>query len=563
MWRFLRLRAHQVATRFLPLLFAGFTVFAATSTAHAADTLLTFMKTEDNATIGQMTLQSTTIHDYRLNLFDNGTNPFNYVSVELNITQGGKYFFGQTQGGMDTVMLLYKGSFNPNSVRTNLLAANDDWYRFDNNKMGTQYDTKTPADKCAGEYSCIKLDDTTTLNLNKCGPYTRFCPGMYANLESNTKYYMIVSHFNSSERAQFTLPQTFWCYGASCEMRQAQIDPAPAPQPDPAPAPTPPAPTTPPQPVYKGGADSVTTFLSLITQEQGLAQVMSREASRLVGAVENDCAAFDMQGYCTSFRMRAMVGTSVYEGAGVFILSKRVSDSVHVGAFIDYVVTSQDPTGFRLKDERPTFGGFVGYTQNSDRSGYQAKLSVAYGSGTLISTREVVLYSEAGNGSAGLHTYALRGEAGYGITYGTLLVTPFVAARHLQVIRGRYTENLELGSVEAPLSFGESRLNLTTAIVGLRIEGRFTEQLGYQASLAGEYDVLRRISAMRGTSQIDKLEFFGIERSFNKDPLRLYAMTGVFWEFAKNNRVFAQAALRGNPHSVGSMTTLLGYQVSF
>lgn len=187
-------------------------------------------------------------------------------------------------------MLLYKGSFNPNSVKTNLLAANDDWYKFDNKNMSVQYGTKDPADKCTVVYSCIKINDTVTVNLSNCGDKPQYCPGMYANLDSNTKYYMIFTHFHSSEFNNFTLPQTFWCYGPTCAMRQTQIDPAPAPTPDPAPAPTPapasaPLPVTPPANPPKISVDSVSTFLSLITQERGLAQLMSREASRLVSAV--------------------------------------------------------------------------------------------------------------------------------------------------------------------------------------------------------------------------------------------------------------------------------------
>jgi hypothetical protein len=546
--------------------------------AHAEDSLLTFVKTPDNATVSEMFLRSDTIIDYGLNLFDNGAKPFNYVAVELDIQQGGKYFFGQKEGNMDTVMLLYKGSFNPNSVKTNLVAANDDWYRFNNSDLSTTYGTKTPADKCSGDYSCIKLDNKTTLELSKCGLFTKYCPGMYANLDSNTKYYMIVTHFRSTEAAQFTLPQTFWCYGATCELKQTQIDTVPRqtqepatdnqPKQDPAPAP---APTQDPAkdvvqdpvPTKKAAAESVATFLSLITQERSLAQLMSREASRLVGAVENDCAAFNPQGYCSSFRTRATTGSSISEGAGVFILSRRASDRIRVGAFVDYVVTSQEPSGLQLKDQRPTFGGFVGYAQRETHLGYHAKLSVAYTSGRLISTRESILESEQGSGIANLRSYAARGEVAYSFAYQSWVMTPFLAARHVQVVRQRYVETFVVGSVESPLSLAESRLNLTSAITGLRVEGRFTAGLGYQISVAGEYDVLRRMSSMRGTSEIEKLEFFGIQRSFNKDPLRISAMTGVFWEFAKNSRLFAQTAVRGNPRGVGSVTTLAGYQIAF
>jgi hypothetical protein len=147
--------------------------------AHAQGTLITYVRTPDDSVISQMLIKETTIHDYRMNLFDNGTNPFNFVAVEFTVNNSGKYFFGQQEAPMDTVMLLYKGSFDPNAVKTNLVAANDDWYRFDGNKMGTNYNTQTPADTCAKEaYSCISLDANTTLALKRCGTATRLCPGL-------------------------------------------------------------------------------------------------------------------------------------------------------------------------------------------------------------------------------------------------------------------------------------------------------------------------------------------------------------------------------------------------
>ena len=66
MWRFLRLRAHQVATYILPLTLICFVVFGAASTSLAQGALLTFVKTPDNATIGVMQLGVTDIYDSKL-----------------------------------------------------------------------------------------------------------------------------------------------------------------------------------------------------------------------------------------------------------------------------------------------------------------------------------------------------------------------------------------------------------------------------------------------------------------------------------------------------------------
>ena len=595
MWR---CRPIHVSSISQALMMSAASLWMTLGTSHADGTLVTYVRTTEDAVISQMLIKETTINDYRLNLFENGANPFNFVAVEFNVNTSGKYYFGQQEAPMDTVMLLYKGGFDPRSVKTNLVAVNDDWYRFDNLKMGSTYNTRTPAASCTTEaYNCLKLDTDTTLVLKKCGDFTKYCPGMFTELEANTKYYMVVTHYESKMRLQFQLPQTFWCYGGSCTLKTVQVAPPtpdpptptppaptpPAPIPDPTPpapkpdpTPTPPAPTT-PNPITptdteknvddtnppKTKTDPVTTFLSLITQERGLAQMMTLSASRLVNAVEHDCAQFDAQGMCVSFRMRATMGTSSHEGAGIFILSKQVGPHLRVGTFVDYVVTSRDPVGFQVKDQRPTFGAFVGYRQQPEGGGFHGKFAVAYHSGQLISQREIILNSEAGTGTATLQGYVLRGEVAYTSQIAKVLITPYVALRHLQVIRDRYSETLVTGAVEAPLSFNQSRLKLATTILGLRVEGRITTMIGYQVSVAGEYDALRRISAMSGTSTIEKLETFGIQRSFNKDPIRLSATAGLFWEFSKTNRLFAQSSASGNPRQPGAITTLLGYQVSF
>lgn len=307
----------------------------------------------------------------------------------------------------------------------------------------------------------------------------------------------------------------------------------------------------------------MTTFLSLVTQERGLVQMMTLQASRLVNTVENDCAQFDAQGFCMSFRMRGGLGGGFEEGAGIFILSKRVGDHLRAGFFADHVIAAREPMGFKVKDQRPTFGGFVGYTQTGGSEGYHAKVAVAYHSGLLTSSREIILTSEPGSGTSALVGYAVRGEVAHTSLIANILVTPFGALRHLQVMRDAYTETAIAGLVEAPLSLNQSRLTLTSAIAGVRIEGRVTARLGYQASISGEYDALRRVSAMSGTSNIEKLETFGIQRSFNKDPVRLSATAGLFWELGKSQRVIAQTGLRGSPHQIGAVTTLLGYQLAF
>ena len=57
-----------------------------------------------------------------------GGGPRNYVAVFFTPRASGSYIFGQSQSTIDSVIEVYRGSFNPNSNSNVLLGSDDDGY---------------------------------------------------------------------------------------------------------------------------------------------------------------------------------------------------------------------------------------------------------------------------------------------------------------------------------------------------------------------------------------------------------------------------------------------------
>jgi hypothetical protein len=99
MWR--RCLIH-VSSILQALMFSAALLWMALGTSRAQNSLVTYVKTGDDAVISQMLIKETTINDYRLNLFENGTNPFNFVAVEFNVNSSGRLVsVRQSEDGAD------------------------------------------------------------------------------------------------------------------------------------------------------------------------------------------------------------------------------------------------------------------------------------------------------------------------------------------------------------------------------------------------------------------------------------------------------------------------------
>ena len=147
------------------------------------------------------------------NTITTGTFVYNFVSESITPSVSGQFSLGQTQSPQDTVLIVYRNSFDPLAPSTNFVANNDDGGAL------------VPANA-------------------ECGGSRFLCPAVQINLDANTTYELVLSTF--SPGTVLGLPQVFFVDGSvsvrvgaaapQAPVAPAIIDQAAAPQAPVAPA---------------------------------------------------------------------------------------------------------------------------------------------------------------------------------------------------------------------------------------------------------------------------------------------------------------------------------------
>ncbi len=319
--------------------------------------------------------------------------------------------------------------------------------------------------------------------------------------------------------------------------------------------------------VTSNGPDADYTLDAVKAVAERVVGVLNRRLTGLANASGHDCRTFDRLGYCVSFQARYTASDGMNEGGGLLTAAYRLTDEIRVGGFIDHRVGEREPTGISFSDERPMFGGFVGYSSNRDGTGLQGKVIGAFQNGDATITRSgsTSLNTESGSGKAGLSAYLVSGELGYGFALsGGMLATPYVGLRHADASRGAYDESTVSGSVDYPLSFKAHHQRLTTAVTGMRLGGMLTERIGYQLGAGVEYDVRRDANDQSGTSSISGLETFSVSTGGSGSRTRGFGSVGLHYQVEKNQRLTGNVGIRSQAYSAEpSLSAMAGYQISF
>ncbi len=446
-----------------------------------------------------------------------GSTNFKYYAPFFTVSQSGTYNFGQSSSPVDSSIALYSGSFNPANPGNNYIDVNDD------NNFDPLYPAGVTMVGCAGD------------------PY--YCPGFTRILTAGTKYYMVTSYIfpSAANMNDFGLPQAFWCEGpSSCVFGLFG---------------------------YVGGPDAPKTIIAMTDNQNALRSLLSQRSSAIMTMMDYDCETFDAKGFCVSFRARYTAMESQNEGAGVLTAAYRASEKVRIGGFVDYRASEKDSTGLKHGDTMPTIGVFAAYSHSGDATGFLAKASAAYNTGKVTVNRvgSVADNTEVGSGKAGLSSYAIGAELAWGFAVSpSMLATPYAGIRYSDATRKGYTEGTVTGAVDFPITYDAYYQRLTTATAGVRLSGMFSDKVGYQASLGGEYDLAHRSSTYSGTSTIPDLETFALANTGSSNRARVVASTGLSYQMDKTQRLTATAGVRGQAYSSQpSVTTLVGYQVAF
>ncbi|NDB68537.1 MAG: autotransporter outer membrane beta-barrel domain-containing protein [Methylocystaceae bacterium] len=322
---------------------------------------------------------------------------------------------------------------------------------------------------------------------------------------------------------------------------------------------------------YIYGVSVKNTTQSFSSNQQSINSILQQRYAVMAVVLNYDCANFDKYGVCISFQSRATGFGNQSTGAGVLTASHKITDKIHVGAFLDYQVnqvapgvSSLGPGGVQSGYNNATFGGFAGYYANPDRTGLQAKISGAYNPGKVTVTRPLLENTEAGMGTAGLNGSGVYGEIGWGLSFArSVVATPFVGIRGIDITRNGYSESYN-AAVQYPISYNSYFERVITGIAGGQIKSAITDRLSFQAGVWAELDVRRSANAYSGWSTIPGLETFSLAHGGATNKLRPAGYAGISYEVAKNQRITANTVVRQQAYSDRTnVTGLVGYQISF
>jgi hypothetical protein len=145
-----------------------------------------------------------------------------------------------------------------------------------------------------------------------------------------------------------------------------------------------------------------------------------------------------------------------------------------------------------VTNQKPTYGGFMGYSAQDDGSGLQARLALGYQTGTATFSRSNILGSaETSSGTSTFKTGALSATIGRGYTVdGSALVTPYLGLTLSNATRNGYTEDAEeAGVLDAQFSYDAYKAVQVIGVFGFKLDGKAGEKLTYHVGAAFERDL--------------------------------------------------------------------------
>ena len=307
------------------------------------------------------------------------------------------------------------------------------------------------------------------------------------------------------------------------------------------------------------GPTAADTQESLTQAATALRSVFNQQTAVSNNSLNYDCTVFAENGVCVSGGGRFSTPNSITgeRGSTLLVASYKALKNIRIGGFIDQNTFSTNTTGVSI-DKSPMYGVFGVWNQNSDQTGYEVRLATNWSNQDITQTRNVVSTSEAGTGTASLKSQAISGVVSYAmpVTDSTWIASPYAGVRKTKVTRGSYTEG---SAVTTPLTYSDLSQDITTALAGVRMNKKFTDNVYVTGSVGVEQNIGSSISTLDATGVTG---LTAIDFSANYAKTRPVASVGASYSIDKNQRISLNAMYRKEAfQSSGSTTALLMYQV--
>jgi hypothetical protein len=229
--------------------------------------------------------------------------------------------------------------------------------------------------------------------------------------------------------------------------------------------------------------------------------LLDQNALLLRYALTYDCNVFDKDGVCVGANATfGQFGPDSDDGMsdagallGTLIAAKRFGSQFRVGLFTQFGrVDDDDDESVDVTFRMPMLGAFVGFSEDPDGEGLQARISAAYEQGEADYSRTALLGPAATIKSDGdFRTYGAYGEFGWGYGFGNgTVLTPFLAIAASESTRDGYDESGPNG-----FSYDDFSVTQVTGLAGLRLKGMLGEDFTYRLGAAVEHDFTYDVDA--------------------------------------------------------------------
>ena len=316
--------------------------------------------------------------------------------------------------------------------------------------------------------------------------------------------------------------------------------------------------TSAPAPVITGPS-AADTQESLTQSASALRSVFNQQTAVINNSLNYDCTVFAENGVCVSAGGRFATPNSITgeQMSTLLVGSYKAMKDIRVGGFIDQNASTPNVTGISI-NKSPMYGVFGVWNQNPDLMGYEVRLATNWSNQDITQTRNVVGTSEAGTGTASLKSQAISGVVSYAtpVTDSTWIASPYAGIRKTKVTRGSYTET---SAVTTPLTYSDLSQDITTALAGVRMNKKFSDNVYVTGSVGVEQNIGSSISTLdaTGVTGLTATDF-----SANYAKTRPVASAGASYAIDKNQRISLSGMYRKEAFQTsGSTTALLMYQV--
>ena len=280
-----------------------------------------------------------------------------------------------------------------------------------------------------------------------------------------------------------------------------------------------------------------------------------------------DCNYFNENNICftANARYSSYNTDSLGEGAGLLTAAILLNSNVRAGVFVD-VGNVAEPKGIKLDNTVTTYGAFIGYAENKDGTGTQAKVVAAYQRTDADFTRyNISGTASVATGDANVSSFGILAQIGRGYAMANnKVITPYLGLGYARSKRDDFSDSGT--GVGLAFSYNDYTLERTWAEAGIELKGKVEGQsewpFYYRVGAALQHDIAYRLSDFNATGSVSGVNML-IKGSDGNNYIRARGFAGLAYEVKKGTLVGVDLNMQGLDNGDIASTILLGLRTSF